>query len=83
MTFRVVMYEVRGHIGGVTINLFFAGMMEMNLLQRIDFVTDREPAAGRIVDLDGVAVVDDIQRHSLVIKLQGGKVRGRSALDID
>ena len=45
MTFRVGMYEVRDHIGSVTINLFFAGMMEMNLLQRIDFVTDRESAA--------------------------------------
>jgi len=55
--------------------LLFTGMMKVKLLQTVSLVADAERASRSEIHLNGMAVVDDIQRRRLVIDLQDGQIR--------
>jgi hypothetical protein len=75
--------EVEFHVVLLAIDFVFADMVEMELDQRQRCSVDGDAAAGLVVDLDGVAIVDDLQRRKFVIKLYGSQLGRLSADDID
>src|SRR5215469_9550877 len=83
MTVRVGMDQVRHHIVALTVDVLLAWMMKMELLEYVRFVADRERATGGVVDLNGVSVVDDVERNRLVIEFQRRQVRFLGVLDVD
>ena len=55
----------------------------MKLLERIGLVADGQSAAWRVVDHDGVAIVDDAERDGLVIHFKLRKVGKLGVVNVD
>src|SRR5215831_7810819 len=83
MTVSVGMDQVRHHIEALAVDVLLAWMMKMELLEYVRFVADRERATRGVVDLNGVSVVDDVERNRLVIEFQRRQVRFLAILDVD
>src|SRR5215469_4380590 len=83
MTVSVGMDQVRHHIEALAVDVLLAWMMKMELLEYVRFVADRERATWGVVDLNGVSVVDDVERNRLVIEFQRRQVRFLGVLDVD
>jgi len=83
VTIRIGVYQVSHKLVAFTVDMLLAGMMEVELFQSVGLVANRECAAGCVIDLYGVAIVDDVQRYGVVIELERWKVRLLGALDVD
>src|SRR5215468_10414983 len=68
------MYKVYRHLEGLAIDLFFTGPVKMKLLQHVFLVTDQDEASGTVIDHDGVAVIDDVERGRLVFEVDRRQV---------
>src|SRR5215475_7924311 len=66
---------MRHHVVAFAVELLLAGFVKMKLQELILLASDGDKAPGCVVDLDGVTVVDDLERRGLVIKVNGRKVR--------
>jgi len=66
----VSVHEVGHHLGRLAVNPLLAWMMEMELDELVAPVADPEDAPRFDVDLDAVAVVDDVQRRGSVVENQ-------------
>ena len=55
----------------------------MKLLQSVDFFADRERAPGSVIDLYGMAIVNDVQSDGVVIEFERRQVRFSCILDVD
>jgi hypothetical protein len=58
MPFVIGMHQVRRHVVAFAVDLLFAGMMEMKLLQGLYLVAHFQRAASRVVHLNAMPVVD-------------------------
>ena len=65
-TFGVFVDKVRHHRHGLAIDLFFARTVEVELQQVVDVFVDLQRATWLHIDLDGVAVVQNLQRAFFV-----------------
>ena len=52
----------------VAVDALFTRMMKMELLESVGLVADYQCAAGSIVHHDRVAIIDDAERHNVVIE---------------
>ena len=58
--------------------------MEVHLQEVVVITADREAAAaGRCIDLEGVAGIGHLERHIFVVELQLGEILDDSVLDVD
>ena len=57
------------HVVGLAIDVLFAGMVKVELAQFVALVAHRYETAGSVVDLDAVAIVDDLKRAGFVVEL--------------
>jgi len=57
-----------------SVDQFFARSVKVELLQHILLVTDLDGTTGRIVDLDGMPIVDDMEGGRFVVELDGGQI---------
>ena len=57
----VLVHQVQLHRGMLTIDRCLAHVMKMELDKLIGFALDRYSAAGRVIHLDGVSVVDHLE----------------------
>jgi hypothetical protein len=55
----------------------------MELLQRVFLLTDEDEASRAVVDHDGVAVIDDVERGRLVIEVDWGQVGFLRVADVN
>ena len=53
------------HVGALAIDLLFARLMEVELNELVAFAVHADEAAGRVIDLDSVPVVDDLSGDGL------------------
>src|SRR5262245_64985293 len=63
------MHEMRDHRVSLAVDLLLARMMEVKLLQLVACSADGDRTAGRVVDLDRMSVVDDMQRRGAVCEI--------------
>jgi hypothetical protein len=78
-------HEVGHHIGALAVDLFFAGLVEVKLNELVAFALHRYETTRRIVDLDSVPIVDDLERRRLVLERDGGQsaLLGDAVADVD
>ena len=75
--------EVEFHIVFLAVDFGFTRVMEMKLDERQRDAVDGDAAAGRVLDLDGMAVVEDFQRRELVIEMDGSEIGRLRVHDIE
>src|SRR5271155_3549091 len=76
-------HEVQLHVVFLAVNFILADMVKMVLHQRQRGSVDGDAAAGLVIDLNGVAVVDDFQRRKFVVEMDGSQLRGLRVDDIN
>ena len=69
----VFVHEMRFHREGLAIERIFARRIKMELQQVILLALNRYQAAGRIVQSDGVVILDSAERHFLAGKTIAGR----------
>src|SRR4029078_11009291 len=76
-------HEVRDHRETLAVDALFARMVGGKLLGLIPGAADGDAAAGRVVDLNRVTVVDDVQRRGLIGELNRRKIGRLRRSDVD
>src|SRR5262245_37849056 len=71
---RITMYQVRDHVVALAVHFLFTRPVKVKLLELVLLAADADEAARLVVDLDGVAVVDDLEFRGLVMKFKTRKV---------
>src|SRR5260370_10778992 len=77
------MDDVCDHVIPLPLDLLLAGMVEVKLDDLIFLPCYRNLASRRVVDLNGVAVVDDLQGRCLVVEFDRRQLSFFSAPDVD
>src|ERR1700722_1358651 len=67
--------EVKFHVVLLAVDFVFAYMVKMELHQRQRCSVDGDATSRLVIDLDGVAIVDDFQRRKFVVKVDGSQLR--------
>jgi len=67
--------QVSNHVEPLAVDVLLAWMVEVKLFEGINLVANCQSAAWRVIDHDGVAIVDDTERDRIVIELELGKIR--------
>jgi len=83
LAFRVFVHQVRHHRIAAAIDLFFARLVEVELQQVVALAVDRDAAAWGVVHLDGMAVVENLQRRRAVSEFQRRQLRLAGLADVD
>ena len=60
---------MRDHLEALAVDALFAGVVEVKLRQLVPLVTNDDEATRPVVDLNRVAVVDDVERRALIGEL--------------
>src|SRR4029077_710172 len=76
-------HKMGHHVVTFAVDLFLARMVEVKLFQLVLLVTNADKAARGVVDLDGMAVVDDMERRRFVVELNRGQISFLRLADID
>jgi hypothetical protein len=58
-------------------------MMKVELFENVGFVTHGQNAPRNITDLNGVAIIGDVQRDRFVVKLESRQSRGSCTLYVN
>jgi hypothetical protein len=74
---------MRDHLEALPVDPLFTRMVEMELLQLVLPVADGDETAWRVVDLNGVAVVDDVKGRAPLGELDRRQVRRLRVADVD
>lgn len=83
VAFGIHVNEMSDERKALTLDFLLGGMVKVKLFERIDIAADGESAADGIIDLNGMAIVDDVERHALVIDFQDGEPGRPGILDVD
>jgi hypothetical protein len=75
--------QVSNHVEPLAVNVLLARMVEVKLFEGINLVANCQCAAWRVIDHDGVAIVDDAERDRIVIELELGKIRKIGVGNVD
>ena len=78
-----LVHQVGDHGVRLAVDLLFARLVEVELHELVARPADVDPAARRVVHLDRVAVVDQLERRGLVVELDRRQVRRLGAADVD
>ena len=73
MPIGICVNQVGDHIVAVSVYVFLAWVMKVELLQDVSLAAYGQGASGSVVHLDGVAIVDDIQWRRVVIKFESSE----------
>ena len=74
---------MRRHREGLSVDPFLAGFVEMKLLQFISLAADGNRAPRAIDDLDGMAIVDHLERGRAVAELNGLQIGRYGPSNVD
>ena len=77
------MYKVYRHIEAFAVDLLLAGPVKMELLERVFSLSDRNEASRAVVDHDGMAVIDDMERRRLIFEVDRGQSYFLRLADVD
>src|SRR6267378_3452287 len=83
VTFGIRVNQVDDHIVVVAIHVLLARMMKMKLLQRVELLPHRQSAARRVIHLNGVTIIDDVERNGIVVELESRQLGLSGTPDID
>jgi hypothetical protein len=73
---------MRDHRESLAVDALFARVMEVQLRELVPLVTNGDEAAGRVVDLNRVAVVDDVETRGQIGLVWKYSFTGSSTNDI-
>src|ERR1700756_2953408 len=71
------------HVEALAVDLLLAGPMKVKLLKHILLSPHCNGAAGGVIDHDGVAVINDLERRGLVIELNQRQVCSLRIANVD
>src|SRR5580692_205002 len=83
MALRIGVHEMRNELIALAIYVFFAGMVKVKLFQLISLIANRQGASRREINLDGVAIVDDVERSRFVIHFKRGEIGHFRVFNVD
>src|SRR6478672_6610358 len=83
MACRVLVHEMRHHVVRVPVDPLFTRMVEMELDELVLLLVQGDEAAGCVVDLNRVAVVDELERNGMIVEAELRQVGAFGIANVD